>query len=149
MTSEEEPGGQPGRERSAEAMAEEIACSELLVAACIDEGRASEAVALFSEDATLGEGPGMRHGRRRSLPAMQAPGRQIERRTRHVVTNIAYHDVTTTTATITSLPTLHVLGGPDELTPRALTRFDDVFVCSDDGYWRFAKRVPTLLAGSR
>jgi len=114
----------------------------------IDQGAASAATNLFTDDAEMG-GPGNRLAavtrsgtcwlRAKPTPVGKPPsGYECHVRTDRPDTAIAH-----------SLLSVFVLGVSEEPTISALSEFDDEFARDADGRWRFARRQATVLAGSR
>jgi uncharacterized protein (TIGR02246 family) len=140
-----------GVERTPPQLAAEFACRDLIHAFVrhIDQGAASAAAGLFTDDAEMGGAGQSIRGRdaiRRMLAAREA---DTSRRTCHQVTNVMFELTGPDTAIAHSLLCLFVLGVSEEPTIRAISEFDDEFARDAEGYWRFVRRQATILAGSR
>jgi hypothetical protein len=142
---------QPGTEGSGEDLAAESACQGLInhFAYFVDNGMASQVVDLFTEDAELGSPERTSKGRCEVATLMAAREAATDRRTRHQVSNIVFRRTGPDTAQANSLLCLYVLGGPTELSVRAITAFDDEFARDEHGRWRFSSRRAQPLAGGR
>jgi hypothetical protein len=129
----------------------ELACQQLihLFARNIDDGVATQNVDLFTEDAELGSPDHRVKGREQVEFVMGARQADVERKTRHQVTNIVFQRISADKGVAQSLLCLYLLGGSDELTPRGISVFDDEFVRDSVGRWRFSRRIATTLAGGR
>jgi ketosteroid isomerase-like protein len=145
------PELQPGTESSGEQLAAESACRDLInhFAYFVDNGMASRVVDLFTEDAEMGSPERSSKGREELAEVMAARQAATDRHTRHQVTNIAFRRTGPHTAQANSLLCLYVLGGPTELSVRAITVFDDEFARDTNGRWRFSSRRAQPLAGGR
>jgi uncharacterized protein (TIGR02246 family) len=143
--------GHPGVERTPPQLAAEFACRNLIhaFAGHIDQGAATAAADLFTDEAQMG-GAGQTISGRDAIGHMLA-AREADtgRRTRHQITNIVFELTGPDTAIARSLLCLFVLGDSEEPTVRAITEFDDEFARDAAGHWRFARRQATILAGSR
>jgi uncharacterized protein (TIGR02246 family) len=140
-----------GVERTPPQLAAELACRNLIHAFArhIDQGAASAAVGLFTDDAEVG-GEGQSISGRDAIAHMLA-AREADtgRRTRHQVTNVMFKLTGPDTAIAHSLLCVFVLGVSEEPTIRAISEFDDEFTRDAEGRWRFTRRSATLLAGNR
>jgi ketosteroid isomerase-like protein len=141
----------PGTEPSSEQLAAQLACRDLInqFAYLVDNGMASQVVDLFTEDAELGSPERTSTGRDELVALMAVREAATDRRTRHQVTNIVFRRTGPDTAQANSLLCLYVLGGPTELTARAITVFEDEFARDAHGRWRFSRRRAQPLAGGR
>jgi 3-phenylpropionate/cinnamic acid dioxygenase small subunit len=129
----------------------QLACLAVIntFAYLIDNGMAARAVDLFTDAAEMKSAQGVIKGAVALRKTMATREADVQRRTRHQVTNVIFHEVSSQAAKAQSVLWLYVLGGSDQMTPRAITVFDDEFTRGPDDRWRFAKRTATLLAGSR
>jgi SnoaL-like domain len=141
----------PGVEPIVNQLSAEFACQELInyYALHIDSGFARKNVDLFTEDAEAASPEQAVKGRSQLESVMAAREADIERKTRHQVSNIVFRRTGPDSATAQSLMCLYVLGDDEELGVRAITVFDDEFARDSGGRWRFSRRFATPLAGSR
>ncbi|OJZ73276.1 hypothetical protein BRW65_13350 [Mycobacterium paraffinicum] len=141
----------PGTEPTAAQVGAELACQMSIhsFAKNIDSGVATANVDLFTEDGEMGSAEHSIKGREQLAFVKAARDADVERRTRHQITNIVFHRTGADAAIAQSLLCVYVLGGADELTARAITVFDDEFVRDSVGRWRFSRRFATTLAGGR
>jgi len=116
----------------------------------IDHGQSGQIGELFAEDAGLyGIGPD-KLGR----PAIAEWGRQraamVERRSRHVQSNIVVEPVSEGTAQGTVVVTLYRHDGPGESSalPLLVGEYADLYRKCGDGAWRFAERRLSILFGA-
>ncbi|GAA3527208.1 hypothetical protein GCM10022222_07760 [Amycolatopsis ultiminotia] len=128
-----------------------LACTDLInsFGRLVDSGQAGKAVELFTEAGVLVSPGQVIRGREELAKAFAAREADADRRTVHQVTNVVFEAVGPETARAQSIVCLYVLGRPGELTPRALSRFDDEFERGEDGRWRFSRRTAAPLAGGR
>ncbi len=143
--------GHAGIERTSRQLAAEFACRNLIHAFArhIDQGEATEAIDLFTDDAELGDAGQSIRGRDAIAHMLAAREADTGRRTRHQVTNVMFELTSPETAVAQSLLCVFVLGVSEEPTIGALSEFRDEFACDGEGRWRFARREATILAGSR
>jgi SnoaL-like domain len=141
----------PGVERTDDQLGAEFACQELIncYALHIDSRVARKNVDLFTEDAEAASPKQAVKGRSGLESVMAAREADIERKTRHQVSNIVFCRTGPDSATAQSLMCLYVLGDDEELSVRAITVFDDEFARDGVGRWRFSRRFATPLAGGR
>jgi uncharacterized protein (TIGR02246 family) len=143
--------GHAGIERTNRQLAAEFACRNLIHAFArhIDQGEATEAIDLFTEDAEVGDAGQSIKGRDAIGHMLAAREANTGRRTRHQVTNVMFELTGPDTAVAHSLLCLFVLGISEEPSIRAISEFDDEFARDAEGRWRFARRQAALLAGDR
>lgn len=116
----------------------------------IDHGQSGQIGELFTDDAVLyGIGPD-KVGR----PAIAEWGRQraamVERRSRHVQSNIVIEPVSQGVAQGTVVVTLYRHDGPGEgsALPLLIGEYADLYRKDRDGAWRFAQRRLSVLFGN-
>ena len=140
-----------GAERSGDLLAAQLACQDVIDAFAyyVDNGMASRAAGLFTDDGELGSSERTIKGREGLEKTMAAREADSGRRTRHVVSNIVFERLDAESARTQSVISMYVLGGEDQLTPRAVVVASDEFARGSDGRWRFSKRLLNALAGGR
>jgi hypothetical protein len=127
-----------------------LACLNLIAAHAkyIDEGRASQTVALFTEDCEVVVGPNTIKGISAFRDAMAAREANRERKTLHVWTNIHFSEVSEKVIVASSVIQLYVLNPePVPLVPSSLLKCEDRFERGADGEWRFGRRELSLIVG--
>lgn len=146
-------GAAAGKPLDHDALAVHSACIAVMHAYAdrIDEGRASAATELFTDDATLVAGPRAMVGRDQLAAAFAAREADGSRRTRHLVVNPTIRIVDDGVAQAHSSMMLFVLdagaGTTDSPNPNALMNCHDRFERGADDCWRIAERRVELLAG--
>jgi len=130
----------------------QVACTDVLLKffACVDEGRAADAVELFTDDAELHNpgSPSLR-GLAEIGAVFQKRQQMVDLRTCHSVSNVSFEHVSESSVIGRWLVTLHVLSAPNPLVPTALNGFADRFERGSDGRWQIASRTVTPIADSR
>jgi len=128
-----------------------LACEELVMITYrwADEGRRADVADLFVDDGSIELGGHLMQGRDTIRTALRARDEGVHRRTHHVVTNFEFRLASPDRAVTRVALLVYALSGADEheLAPRCVAVSEDHLVLGEDGGWRFAKRVTTLLAG--
>jgi uncharacterized protein (TIGR02246 family) len=135
-------GAQHNRALSAEA-----ACRDLVHGyfACIDAGKATTAVDLFTETAVMEAAGRMLEGRGAISAALGAREANQDRRTRHVVTNLVVHVDGDGRASARATLLVFVLSGKTPTLPSLLSELHVEFV-EEGGAWKVANHSSRRLA---
>ena len=116
----------------------------------IDHGAADRLPDLYEDDGRL-IGIGADKVGRQAIAAWAGQrAAMMERRSRHVLTNLTFEPISPDLARGTVILTLyrHDGAGVGSPSPLLIGEYDDVYKRSADGRWRFAARRLTILFGS-
>jgi ketosteroid isomerase-like protein len=143
---------------SATDVAARFACADVVRASfqLIDDGHATQAVALYTADGTLTLSDATKQVGDVTLRGADLHGAMLEREaaartTVHVLTPSAFRLTGPDVAESDCHLQLYVLGDDRSASPRprALSQVRDVLARGADGAWRISARRITILAGSR
>jgi hypothetical protein len=130
-------------------IAARLACQDLMIQSyrLVDNGRASGATELFTEDGRFAIAGSVDINGKESLTRFFSTREDdTERKTRHCLTNLAFSSSSAGEASIRATLILFVLSGSDPTTPNALADVEDTYRM-EGGRWRIAARTTTLVAG--
>ena len=108
----------------------------------LDHGEIDALVALFTEDAVYTHGPRRSSGRAEIRALFDKRSAAGPRTARHLYSGLRFAIESAHRATGTSVCLSFAADGrpPLPATPFLVADFEDVYVCGDDGCWRFAAR---------
>jgi ketosteroid isomerase-like protein len=141
-----------GCEPSLDDIGARLACEALSVGSyrVVDDGRATAATDLFTDDAVFEAPPQLRlEGKEAIAKAFVAREAATDRVTRHVLTNLAFTRASADAADVHATLVLYRMKGGDDpsaLAPRLIAALHDRFR-RVDGAWKIAGRCLTVLAG--
>lgn len=114
--------------------------------ACIDGGRAGEAVALFTPSATYDTANAHCTGIEAIAARMQEREQQRSRQTRHIVSNLRVTGCSEASVELTGTLQLYILSDPTPTALRLIAEVNETLQRQTDGHWLISSHRTVALA---